>query len=678
MLILIFTVHLAAAAEVVSQWNFNSPVPDNTSSTGTQQPSIGQGTVTLLGGVTASFATGDSKSDPATSDNSGWGTTHYPAINTNNLSAGVRFDVDTRGYEQITVAWSQRNSSTASRYGRLQYTTDGTTFYDALPTAVDADSVFTNFLADLTSVPQVADNPLFGFRIVTEWESTAVGGAESYVATKAGSTYASGGTIRLDMVTVSGTLLESANTPPTISAVADQTLRVGATSSNLVFTVADRETPVEAVTLACASSDTDLLPESNLTLGGGGESRWVRITAGALPGVVTITLNAVDSDGRAGTTAFRVTILPENTAPGIASIQRTNTIVGALLEIPVRVGDLETAPGDLQLNASSEQPVIISPSNLAVGGAGSNRVIQVNSPAVPGVGVIKATVTDGGLEAETRLAVMVLPSETHLLYEPFDYGSGSLIANSPYWTTRSGVVGQCSLKDNALVVSSKLTEDVVAPLAGGPRSATNGGILYAAFRLRALTQPEGKHGLLAHFSDGSTLRGRVYISPTNSSPGTYRLLVANGSAVSAELATECVVGTSYLVVTRYDVTAAATTLWVDPVTESDPSVSAIDAQEPARIASYGFRQDTDVGGEFEVDDLKVGLSFDSVVSATTLPAQLRCQIDGEQMELSWDDPAYELEAAPVPEGPYSGLGVEGQSYRVAMTDGARFFRLHRR
>lgn len=678
MLVLIFSVHVAAAAEVISQWNFNSPVPDGASSTGSQQPSVGQGTVTLLGGVTASFATGDNKSDPATSDNSGWGTTHYPAINTNNLSAGVRFDVDTRGYEKITVAWSQRNSSTASRYGRLQYTTDGTTFYDALSTVVDADGVFTNFVADLTSDPQVSDNPLFGLRIVTEWESTAVGGTESYVATKAGSTYGSGGTIRLDMVTVSGTLLESANTPPTISAVADQTLRVGTTSSNLVFTVADRETPIEAVTMACASSDPDLLPEPNLVLGGGGEHRWVRITAGALPGVVKITLKAVDSDGREGLTAFRVTILPENTAPVIASIQRTNTVLGASLEIPVRVGDLETVAGDLEVSALSEQPTVIPGSSLVVAGASSNRVIRILSPAVPGVGVIRVTVFDGGLEAETRVAVMVLPSEAHLIFEPFDYGAGSLITNSPYWTTRSGVVGQCGLNDNTLAVSSKLTEDIVAPLAGGPRSTTNGGILYAAFKLKALTQPEGKHGLLAHFADGSTLRGRVYVSPTNSSPGTYRLLVANGSAVSAEFPTECAVGTGYLVVTRYDVMSATTMLWVNPSTESDPSVSAFDTQDPARIASYGFRQDADVGGEFEVDDLQVGLSFESVLGAVAAPARLRCQIDGGQLELSWDDPAYGLESAPVPEGPYSALDVQGQSYRAVMTDGAQFFRLHRR
>ncbi len=430
--------------------------------------------------------------------------------------------------------------------------------------------------------------------------------------------------------------------------------------------------------MACASSDTGLLPESNLTLGGGGERRWVRITAGALPGVVTVTLKAADSDGRVGTTAFRVTILPENTAPGIASIQRTNTIVGAPLEIPVRVGDLETAAGGLQVSASSEQPAVILDSSLVVAGSGSNRVVRIGSPVTPGVAVIKVTVTDGGLAEEARIAVMVLPSEAHLLYEPFDYGSGSLITNSPYWTTRSGVVGQCGLKDNTLALSSKLTEDIVAPLAGGPRSATNGGVLYAAFKLKALTQPEGKHGLLAHFADGSTLRGRVYVSPTNSSPGTYRLLVANGSAVSSEFPTECAVGTSYLVVTRYDVTAATTMLWVNPSTESDPSVSAIDTQDPARIASYGFRQDADVGGEYEVDDLQVGLSFESVLGAVAAPARLRCQLDGGQLELSWDDPAYELEAAAVPEGPYSALGVQGQSYRAAMADGAQFFRLHRR
>ena len=61
---------------VFAQWNFNSVTPDGNTTTGTTTPSIGAGTAALVGGATATFATGDTTFDPAGStDNSGWNTT---------------------------------------------------------------------------------------------------------------------------------------------------------------------------------------------------------------------------------------------------------------------------------------------------------------------------------------------------------------------------------------------------------------------------------------------------------------------------------------------------------------------------------------------------------------------------------------------------------------------------
>src|SRR6516162_200147 len=116
----------AIHAAVVTLWNFNSPIPDGTVNTGTNAPSFGNGTATLIGGTTASYVTGDTALDPARLvDNSSWSTKKYPGANSNNLSAGVRFDVDTSAYENISVSWSQQNSASASRYSRLQCTADG-------------------------------------------------------------------------------------------------------------------------------------------------------------------------------------------------------------------------------------------------------------------------------------------------------------------------------------------------------------------------------------------------------------------------------------------------------------------------------------------------------------------------------------------------------------------------
>jgi MYXO-CTERM domain-containing protein len=57
-------------------------------------------------------------------------------------------------------------------------------------------------------IPLVSNNPTFGVRVLSAFESTATGsGAASYVASTTASTYVGTGTWRFDMVTVSGTAI---------------------------------------------------------------------------------------------------------------------------------------------------------------------------------------------------------------------------------------------------------------------------------------------------------------------------------------------------------------------------------------------------------------------------------------------------------------------------------------
>src|SRR5439155_14678078 len=120
----------SACADVIVQWNFNSVPPDSSMSTGTNRPSVGIGTASLVGGTTATYAAG-STNDPATStDDSGWNTAHYVGQGTSNKTAGVQFSVSTLGYSNIVVRWDHRVSSTASKYFRLKYSTDGANFTD--------------------------------------------------------------------------------------------------------------------------------------------------------------------------------------------------------------------------------------------------------------------------------------------------------------------------------------------------------------------------------------------------------------------------------------------------------------------------------------------------------------------------------------------------------------------
>src|SRR5262249_31639983 len=110
-------------ANRIARWDFNA--------TGSYPPAAplpceGSGIAALMGNITATFASGSS-CDPAVT-NSGWNTSGYPSQGTSNLQAGVEFRVSTAGYQNILLTWEQRHSTRASKYTRLQYSTDGVNF----------------------------------------------------------------------------------------------------------------------------------------------------------------------------------------------------------------------------------------------------------------------------------------------------------------------------------------------------------------------------------------------------------------------------------------------------------------------------------------------------------------------------------------------------------------------
>ena len=106
--------------------------------------------------------------------------------------------------------------------------------------------------------------------------------------------YAGDGTVNSNMATVVITVT-SVNTPPTISDIPDQTTNVGHSVGPIFFTIGDVETPAGALTLLAGSSDTTLVPVSNIVFSGSGVNRTVTITPTAgLTGITTITITVDD------------------------------------------------------------------------------------------------------------------------------------------------------------------------------------------------------------------------------------------------------------------------------------------------------------------------------------------------------------------------------------------------
>jgi hypothetical protein len=209
---------------VITQWNFNDITPGDIS---TAAPSLGSGSISLLGGVThpASGNSGVGSSDPVASGNQAFQTTTYPAQGQNSAEAGIQLALSTVGYRNIILSFDLRLSNTASRWYQIWYTLNGTD-YLALggPVRVGGvadvsvgDSWTNGITANFSSIIGANNNPDFAVRIVsvfsavaftehlsgTAYEANTAYEAARNVSSGSQSNYA-GGTMRFDMITFSG------------------------------------------------------------------------------------------------------------------------------------------------------------------------------------------------------------------------------------------------------------------------------------------------------------------------------------------------------------------------------------------------------------------------------------------------------------------------------------------
>ncbi len=201
------------------------------------------------------------------------------------------------------------------------------------------------------------------------------------------------------------------NDAPTITAIADQEIdedQVGGTGL-LPFTIGDEETLPSDLTLTRTSSNLTLVPVANIVFGGGGANRTVRVTPAANRfGTATITVGV--SDGSLTTTTqFVVTVNAVNDAPTITSIADQvideNTSTGPLA---FTIGDVETPAASLTVTRTSSNTTLVPLANVVLGGAGSNRNVNITpAPNQGGVTIITITVSDGTATAQTSFEVTV-------------------------------------------------------------------------------------------------------------------------------------------------------------------------------------------------------------------------------------------------------------------------------
>ncbi|MEH0166901.1 PEP-CTERM sorting domain-containing protein [Paucibacter sp. JuS9] len=189
-----------ATPVAIAQWNYN------TSST-KQTFSMNGASFSTLGGVTTAFVSGSGSTDSG-SPNNALNTTGYGTISTGNMTRGVQFMIDTSGYQDVSFTFDQRNSGTGSAWTALLYTLDdGDSWTKASQFQISSTSFLNNRSFSFADIEGADNNPLFGVQLVAMFAP----GTSGYVGATSG--YGSSGTIRYDMVTLSGTEIPEAVIP---------------------------------------------------------------------------------------------------------------------------------------------------------------------------------------------------------------------------------------------------------------------------------------------------------------------------------------------------------------------------------------------------------------------------------------------------------------------------------
>lgn len=200
-----------------------------------------------------------------------------------------------------------------------------------------------------------------------------------------------------DVSTGTGTLGGTSNAPPTISAIAGQTINEDNSTIAIPFTIGDPETPAGSLTVSKSTNNPLVVPLSGIALVGTGATRDVTITpAPNASGPATITITVKDAFNLTATQAFTVNVTAVNDPPTIQAIPPQVTDQNQALTTGINVGDIDTDAASVKISAVSDNTSLIPPTNITFSGSGAATQMTLTPVAgQTGSALITLTATDG-------------------------------------------------------------------------------------------------------------------------------------------------------------------------------------------------------------------------------------------------------------------------------------------
>lgn len=196
------------------------------------------------------------------------------------------------------------------------------------------------------------------------------------------------------------------NEAPSISDLLDQIIARDSATAEIPFTIADRESSTQNLILSASSSNTALVINDQILLGGSGANRTVKIFPNAnMSGSTMITLTVIDEGGKSATDSFILTV---DDPPRISAMDDQIVVQNySTAPIDFVIRDTETAAENLVLSVSSSNTAIVSVENVVLGGSGLNRTVTITpKPDVIGASEISIHVTDEAGQVTTETFIL--------------------------------------------------------------------------------------------------------------------------------------------------------------------------------------------------------------------------------------------------------------------------------
>jgi endo-1,4-beta-xylanase len=149
-------------------------------------------------------------------------------------------------------------------------------------------------------------------------------------------------------------ILNTNNTPPTISNITDKTTPENTPAGPFSFTIGDAQTAAAALTVSAVSLNTNLLPTANIVLGGSGASRNLTLTPATNQfGSAAVLLLVGDGTNQTPET-FILNVTAVNTPPA-ANANNLTVPLNSSMDVNLfpLVSDAETLPAALRFDVSA-------------------------------------------------------------------------------------------------------------------------------------------------------------------------------------------------------------------------------------------------------------------------------------------------------------------------------------